>query len=837
MTNSDPNTYSTLIDRDSLPLPYYKYNEDDYIFHNADGGLSIVFLCKPYGGAGVESGLVSLMSSIPEGAAIQLLLYSSPDITDLIDRWKTIKTVDGDLYRSTRDSYADFIESKAKEIMSPNMRVRISDYKLVITISLGGKSDIFSLGDRVKNLFGSKKNKDYKNEYMERYEKMKELHGRLSAALKAANLFPENVDPDKLIRIVYPLLNPNHDFRNIPRWKGSEDISDNCVANDTVFEVAHDHIRFDNRYARSMSVKNYSYDWYCGMSEHLIGNPFGNQTIESNVLYCLNVINIGKSGINKVKRKSQIILSQNLPDHLFPLLGMKKRDLAMANKELERGKTLFHINYCIIPIANSYDELNNASGQLQAYYQRLGFTIEEDRYINLPVLLSTLPGNYDERFKDDLKRGIIVFLENAVDLAPVAADWGGNTANPEVFFFTPRGQLFSFDFFASNTNYNSFVIGTSGAGKSVALQSIAMNYLMSNDLVRIIDIGGSYENFCNILDGQYIDIKPETPICLNPWTDISDEKTFNEFSEFLADWYWMMGSPADYKLSQEHEKYIKSWLAIALKKSFDKYSIDSNVDTVVECLRHEVVRDSKIGILDARMSDFIQILSSYMSTGIYGAFFNGKAEITFSSNIVVLETGSMENIPALRDPIIMILTYHISKSIYLGHNTENKKHLVIIDEAHKFLGNHKIDGFVEQAYRRFRKHKASMIIGTQGYEDLSGDSGNSSRAGRVIIDNSAFQIFMKQSPSSAEKLKNSESHNFDEYEKSMIDSIKSVKGEYSEAILIHENLKVKLRIVLDPFQKKMFFTTPDMRNYIRERVRNGMSFIDALNSMPDELII
>jgi len=837
MTNSDPTTYFSLLDRYHLPLPYYKYNEDDKIYHNADGGLSIIFLCKPYGGVSAESGLITLLSSVPEGASVQILLYSSPDITDLIDRWKSTKIVSDGLYASTRDSYADFIESKAKEIMSPNMRVRVSDYKLVITISLGGKSNILSIGDKVKNIFSKSKSKDYKKEYIERYEKIKELHGRLSAALKAANLFPESVEPNKLIRIVYPLLNPDHDFRNIPTWKGSDDISDDCIANDTVFEVSSDHIRFDNRYARSLSVKNYSYDWHCGMADHLIGNPFGNQTIESNVIYCLNIINIGKAGINKVKRKSQIILSQNLPDHLFPLLGMKKRDLAMANKELERGKSLFHINFCIIPIANSYDELNNVSGQLQAYYQRLGFTLEEDRYINLPILLSVLPGNYDERFKDDLKRGIIVFLENAVDLSPAAADWAGNTNTPEVFFFTPRGQLFSFDFFASNTNYNSFIIGTSGAGKSVALQSIAMNYLMSNDLVRIIDIGGSYENFCNILDGQYIDIKPETPICLNPWTDITDEKTFNEFSEFLADWYWMMGSPADYKLAQEHEKFVKSWLTVALKKSFDKYGIDSNVDTIVECLHDSVVKDSNLGLLDQRISDFIQILSTYMINGIYGSFFNGKAEIEFNSNIVVLETGSMENIPSLRDPIIMILTYHISKSIYLSHNTENRKHIVIIDEAHKFLGNHKIDGFVEQAYRRFRKHKASMIIGTQGYEDLSGDAGNSSRAGRVIIDNSAFQIFMKQSPSSAEKLKKSDSHNFDEYEKSMIDSIKSIKGEYSEMILIDENLKVKLRIILDDFQKKMFFTTPDMRSYIRQKVKEGDSFIDALNSMPKELII
>ncbi len=134
-----------------------------------------------------------------------------------------------------------------------------------------------------------------------------------------------------------------------------------------------------------------------------------------------------------------------------------------------------------------------------------------------------------------MMNGRVVFQKNVVDLAPTSADWGGNTSNPEIFFFTPRGQLYSFDFFASNTNYNAFVIGTSGAGKSVLLQDFAMNYLMSGGRINIIDIGGSYENFCGIIGGQYIDIKPSAPISLNPFTELTTKETFSEFKEFLVD--------------------------------------------------------------------------------------------------------------------------------------------------------------------------------------------------------------------------------------------------------------------------------------------------------------
>ena len=165
----------------------------------------------------------------------------------------------------------------------------------------------------------------------------------------------------------------------------------------------------------------------------------------------INVINVGKEGINNTKRKSQVILSQNLNPHIFPRLNFKKIDLADASKQLELGEQLYHINLAIFPIAKDYDALQNVCSQVKSYYQGLGFKLEEDKFINLPIFLSMLPGNYDERLASDLARGRVVFQKNVVDLAPTSADWGGNTSNPEIFFFTPRGQLYSFDFFANSS--------------------------------------------------------------------------------------------------------------------------------------------------------------------------------------------------------------------------------------------------------------------------------------------------------------------------------------------------------------------------------------------------
>lgn len=834
---ADPRIYRMLLDREQLPLPYREYDDENKIYHMDDGGLSVIFECRPYGGFNAEAGLTTAMSCLPEGAAMQFILFPSGNITRIVDNWKVGKKRNEEIYALTRDNFAGFLESKTSTVISANMRAQLCDYTLVVAVNLGGRAKEYSVFEQVTNLLKGKVNKKKKDEkeddfqeYQKRFKQLADIQKRVKAALSAANLFPMDMEPNALIRFIFSIFNPRHDFRQIATWQGDGSMPYRMISNNTAVEVAEDHIRFDGVYARSMSVKDYPYEWTCAMAEHLVGHPFGMQTIESGMMLCLNIINEGKTGINDVKRRSQIILSQKMPEHLFPLLAMKQRDLAMANKELEKGKAIFHINYAIMAFADSYDNLNNIAGQIKSYYRQLGFLLEEDLYINLPVMLSMLPGNYDGRMKQDLARGRPVFMENAVDLVPCAADWGGNTAKAELFFITPRGQLFAFDFFASNTNYNSFIIGTSGAGKSVALQYMAMNYMMSGNRIYIIDIGGSYENFCAILGGQYIDIKQENPICLNPWTDIEDKSVYRDFQEFFMDWYWLMGCPADYKLAEEQEMYIKSYLALALDLTYEKYGRESSVDTVIECFK-EVASQNQNGRMDSRCCDFIQVLGMYSSTGPYGKFFNGHCEIKLTSDIVVLENGSMENIPALRDPVLMILTFHIEKSIYLAHDL-TRKSLVLIDEAHKFLGNPRVDGFIQQAYRRYRKHNAAMIIGTQGWEDLA-DGG---KAGRVIIENSAFQIFMAQSPASTEKLKNSTSHNFNEYEKQMIGSIRSIKGEYSEAVLLFEKTKIKIRIVLDDWMKRIYFTTPAMRTYIRARVAEGMSFKDALDTMPKDLI-
>ncbi len=811
-------------------LPYFDY--EDGIFILNDGGIGIAVECLPaiVPSHDLYSNLESLLSStVPEDSAVQFIFTALHDYEFLIDTWKANKYPDSDLLKETMDSFARFLESKKlKPITKRFFNTTAKNYRLVVTLKVGGKQKEFSIFDYVKNpiKFLTEDGRGERQELENRIKNLLEIKDKFVGGLKKAFGYAKQMDADDLIRFVYVILNQKHDFRNIPRWDGSN-ISDFCIANDTVIDIEDKCIKVDGVYGKSLSIKEYPERWSFASVLEYIGDAFGNNNHEIPFMIVLNAIKLGDAGKNAVRKSASIVLSQKLPEGLFPKLAFKQRDLEYGMERIEKGVDLFHINLSIFIFSDDKEKLFLETGKFQGYFKTLGFTLEEDVYINFPVLLSNLPFGYDHVVKDFLKRGRVIFIDNTVTLAPVVSDWKGYPS-PEVIFFTPRGQPVGFDLFAtSQGGYNASVIGTTGAGKSVLLEYIALMYRMAGDRVWIIDIGRSYEQFAKAFDGEFIEFRSDKPICLNPFSEIKNDEMFNEDRDFLKDFFCMLGLPKNKEVAETLIKWIKSQLSIALERSWKKYGNESCVDTVLDEL-------SKISD-DPRIKDFITTADIYRTGREYGEFFNGKANISFNKDIVVLENDDLENKPDLRSPVMMLINYHISKEIFLNKD-KTRRNIVIIDEAHKFLGEPMVDLFVEQAYRRFRKHKASIILGTQGFDDFFGGDGNVSRAGRVIVENSKYIFFGIQQEVSMFKVKDYFKMKDGDFVSKMFDSVSSGYGEYSEFFIWSKDAKTKVRLVLDDFMKVMFFTEKEIRARIKNLVEEeGYSWSEAVKKVMEEI--
>ncbi len=801
-------------------LPYI--TEEEGIFFLRDGGVGFGFICNPLlgGDSALEKKLESLYNTVPEGGVIQVSLWGFPFIEPIVREWKKLKeSAKGELGKEIVENYEKFLYSKREEKISRAFNITLKDYVVLICIKLGGKEKEFGL-------FSFLKRRDEENEkkkLIELFERAKDLKEEFSSLLPGIGFSTiEPLSAVSLAGFLYRVIN----FPEEPSFKDRvEDINASIASYETVVEVDKDYVKLGNLYGVNLSTKALPDTWALFQAYEYLGKETQVHSGTPSVPFVIymNAIKMDKKTKNKILRSAPIILNQRLPHSLVPQLARKQKDVSYGLEEITKGKDVWHVTFGVFVFARSREELRDNVSGIKTYFKTLGFQLERDSYINFPVFLSVIPFGHDLKTVDFLKRGQAVFLENVVALSPVFGDWKGTA--PQIPLFSPRGQLVGFDFFTSPGGYNSFVVGRTRSGKSVFLQLVALSYVLSGNNVWIIDIGRSYERLCHMLGGEFIEIKLEDPICLNPFSQITGWDELEEYLEFLVDFVYMLGAPKDRKLSDEIEKLLKGYIDEAIKESYVKYERGTCIDTIADTLL-------ALHSADTRVKDFVTSMHRYTSKGTFGRFFNGESHLTFQGPITVFENDTVENIPDLRDPAMMQIIFAVSRNIYLSHDL-SKRHIVMIDEAHKFLGNPKIDIFVEQAYRRMAKHGAGMIVGTQGFEDLYGGE-EKSRVGRVIVQNSFWKFFFTQTDTSKTALRNSRFFDLSDYGWDLMNSVHVTPGEYSECFLLAEGFYTKLRVVLDPFLKAMFFTDDQTRKRIYELVNQGRSFTEAVKIVSEE---
>lgn len=136
---------------------------------------------------------------------------------------------------------------------------------------------------------------------------------------------------------------------------------------------------------------------------------------------------------------------------------------------------------------------------------------------------------------------------------------------------------------------------------------------------------------------------------------------------------------------------------------------------------------------------------------------------------------------AMKAPLIIYLIEYFKNL--------NGKKVFIFDECWHLLS--KNADYIAECFRTFRKHQASAVAISQNLDDFS-----ESQLGRVIIQNTYFKFLFKQSLNASEFL--------DVHGKALLDSVQSKKGEYSEFLLLSENIKKPVRYYPTPFEYQLF---------------------------------
>jgi len=518
---------------------------------------------------------------------------------------------------------------------------------------------------------------------------------------------------------------------------------------------------------------------------------------------------------------------------------MAKFQPEYAEIERDWGSVVFHTSnggamcevYHMITLIAPLSKIETYSQTAMNIWSKNRFSIIPLDFIQLASLYVSCPMTFNKGVRDDLKKLKIITTKttiNAVDMSPLIGEWQG-VGDPVVMLFGRKGTPCFLDFYANTDgNYNLYVCGVSGAGKSVLLLEILAAYRAIGAQLFILDVGRSFKNFVDLAQGTTFDFNAGRRLCMNPWSWIQvveeeEEGGLNTFQQELQ-----MLLPIYAKMASPHHgltAYQSSLMSEALTETWEKFGNNNNVDNVQNYLLQ--IKDETGERVDRVAFELGKQLQPFTSKGMYGSYFNGQANISFDNDVIYLELEELKSAPELRAVVMFCVTSRIMKEMYLSRD---RKKLCFIDEAWQLLGDDpETAKFIEEGYRRARKYGGIFGIGTQGISDAF-----KNEASQAAYTNADWKIFLRQDEKNFQELIDSQKISFTPYMQQLIKSLRKVNGMYAEMIVSSPRGEQLLRHIPDEFSLAMASTNAADYTRMDQLMKQGNTTIQAIEIMLKE---
>ena len=780
-----------------------------------DGYFGFIFECVPHIRAGTKTAetIESILKKLSDDIFMQINLWGSKNIETILNRWEYDHHSENETINEAIKKFGEFFRNKTNEQISYSMETSIKNHRLFFSFKSKDEKKLLDVKNHIKNI------------------------------LATNSFFPVELELENLKPIFWELLNPKHSFNSIPKYDSKKLFNKQVVSSENIINIEDTHIKIGRKNnANSFVGKSWITLSPASLSDYAHIQDFGKklgdyitQACNTNqfndtFMVTLNINKVPRSENISIGKKQNSLVNKRVKNTDTKLLD-KKAEAQSVNKRLKDFEPLFNMDLVVLIAGENYELADKNATSVQTFWasggETSGIVLGRNNSAHLPIFLNSLPlGLTKDYFEIIQGNPFKLFADQVAPFAPVEADYKGNY--PNNLFISKRGQLTGFDFFQTSASKNGYIIARSGAGKSVLLNYMVLNAHTRGDRIFITDIGGSYEPICAELGGQYIEIDLDKPISFNPFSDLK-ELTLEDLN-FFSDWIYSLGASKLKSEALKLQNIIKPKLQEIIRNLFD--DLGSNLEI-------SDIRDGIKKIEDSRYQDFAIALTPFCKGELYGDFLTGKSQINLNNQLAVLELGKVENIQEIRDAMIFIWEYHKSNAVYKQEKDAEhggRRILVIIDEVHKFLGkNEMMDDAIEQAYRRFRKHLASIWIATQSFEDINNNDGLT-RAGRVILANSPWKIFLGQEETSLNMLFASSAFKFDHIEEQLIRAVTTVRPEYSELFIITpEQQKIPYRLVMNKYFYYLTTTDQDDKRKVYNTMKlHNLSKKDAINYLIEE---
>lgn len=818
----------TAIPRLTGILPYLGWMPDERLFvldQGAFGGraeqsLAFCIETMPQTGSNeeMERVLASLFMSCPPGTGIQITLYASPHILPVLRQQANMLPVDAETRSGAWES------KRNSNIFRVLARRRIDHYMKGTDTSLFSHHVYLLRNYRCVISITTPLDPQMPADVEEAVRIRESAH----ATLRSAHLPGWDWDPDDLLNFVADFFDHERVFgRGADRpleYDETAPLRTQLSNLEIASAVADSFIKFrkaggDETALQCFSVRQYPKYYRLGNMGALIGDYY--QMALS--IPCPFLITMGAVILDyeSARTKAQMKAARatqaagSYMAHFQPDLQDRKRDWDMVLRAFDNGRNVVQMYHQIILLSRIQD-VARVEHAVRAVWRARGFDLAKDVYLIHQALTAAMPCTLTPGLQADLKmfgRTGTKTADNAVMTSPLIAEWKG-TETPVLTLFGRRGQIMTFDLFDNKGgNYNFAVAALSGSGKSVFVNEMAFRYLGTGTKVWIIDVGRSYRNLCELLDGEFIEFSDErsNTICLNPFSMVVD---INNDMEMLLPLVAQMASPRE-----PLDNYSYAALAAAIKRVWDAKGAAATISDVYDLLK--TGRLSEDGEHERDLLRLATALEPYTRHGVYASYFEGEANIQFHKSFVVLELEELKSKKDLQAVVMQLMMYRITQEMYLDRS---KRKLVIIDEAWDLMGSGSSASFIEAGYRRARKYGGAFGTITQSVEDYY-----KNEATKAAIQNADWLFLLRQKPESIDRLGKEGKLHVDEWMKRQLSSVATEHGHYSE-IFVHGPMGSGVgRLILDPFSMLLYSTRAEDFQAIKTLTDQGMSVIEAID--------
>ncbi|OYX39167.1 conjugal transfer protein TraC [Candidatus Saccharibacteria bacterium 32-50-10] len=509
-------------------------------------------------------------------------------------------------------------------------------------------------------------------------------------------------------------------------------------------EIHSDHFRLGTKYGRTIYVYGYPREIYTGWLSSLINidevldismyiYPVDSQTVLNNLKKKVTQLEATQS-INNEKGRTR-----------DPGLEAAIQDAEELRDQIQVGaERFFRYGLYFTLYADSLEELTFVQNKIETIFgQQMVFSkvasSQQEQGMN-----STVPQLTDQlQIRRNMNTGAIStsFPFTSADLTDSSGIlYGINMHN---------NGLVIFDRFTLE-NANMVVFAKSGAGKSFTVKLEALRSMMVGSEVLIIDPENEYQKLSDAVGGSYIRLSLSSDTRINPFdlprvidSDEADDALRANLVTLHGLFRLMLGGTQVAANGQ-----AMSALTPAEEADLDQGLIDTyaRVGITSDPLTHGSQPPTISDLYDTLLHmggtgpQLAQRLRKY-TTGTFAGIFSQQSNIDINNPMVVF------NIRDLEDELRPVAMYIVLSHIWNITRTDQKKRMLIVDEAWQLMKYDDSASFLFSLAKRARKYYLGVTTITQDVEDFMG-----SKMGRAIVANSSMQLLLKQSTSAVDVL-------------------------------------------------------------------------------------